>query len=160
RIVNHIRDLGHFFLLGATRAGKSTLLNLLRAAWMQYRNAQAMLFDLDGHGRVLTYLLGGAWHDLGVPGARYAPFQGIDDPLHRALVQEWLLELLTDYGCQRNAMVISHIGKGLSKLAEQPAAVRTMTTLLHILIEQGNTSTDRARAGHRDIHGMSNPDPA
>src|SRR4030095_11852390 len=41
RLVNHILGLGHFLLLGATRSGKSTLLNLLRAYWMQYLNAQA-----------------------------------------------------------------------------------------------------------------------
>ena len=36
RVVNHIRDLGHFLILGATGAGKSTLGNFLRAQWMQY----------------------------------------------------------------------------------------------------------------------------
>ena len=159
RIVNHVRDLGHFLCLGATRAGKSTLLNLLRAAWMQYLQAQAVLFDLDGHGRLLTYLLGGKWHDLGAVGQRYAPFQGIDDPLRLALVQEWLLDLLLDYGITRDAYVVSHIGKGLATLATYSAAERTMTTLLHILVAQGQASTQKARTGSRDIHGISHPDP-
>ena len=158
RIVNHVRDLGHFLCLGATRAGKSTLLNLLRAAWMQYRNAQAVLFDLDGHGRLLTHLLGGAWHDLGAPGERYAPFQGIDDPLRFALVQEWLFELLADYGIAREASVVSHVSRGLQALAERPAGERTMTTLLHLLVAQGQVSTQRARTGSRDIHGIAHPD--
>ena len=37
RVVNHLRDLGHFLLLGATRSGKSTLGNFMRAMWMQYQ---------------------------------------------------------------------------------------------------------------------------
>ena len=156
-LVNHILHLGHFLLLGATRSGKSTLLNLLRAAWMQYRYAQAMLFDLDGHGRLLTYLLGGYWHDLGAVGQRYAPFQGIEDEGRRALVLEWLLDLLRDFGQATNAIMVSHVGRGLEKLAAQPALKRTMTTLLHILIEQSERATITAQVGHRDADGFANP---
>ena len=36
RVINHVRDLGHFLILGATGAGKSTFGNFLRAQWMQY----------------------------------------------------------------------------------------------------------------------------
>lgn len=160
RLVNHIFKVGHFLLLGATQTGKSTLLNLLRAAWMQYDNAQAMLFDLDRHGRLLTYLLGGYWHDLGAVGARYAPFQGIDDETHRALVLEWVLDLLRDYGQVQNAIMVAHVGKGLEKLAAQPPLKRTMTTLLHILIEQSERATITAQTGHRDAAGFANPNAA
>jgi type IV secretory pathway VirB4 component len=43
---------------------------------MQYANAQAKVFDLDGHARLLTYLLGGTWHDLGSPTIRFQPLRG------------------------------------------------------------------------------------
>src|SRR6266853_5823751 len=36
QVVNHVRDLGHFLVLGATGAGKSTFANFLRSQWMQY----------------------------------------------------------------------------------------------------------------------------
>ena len=36
RVVNHLRDVGHFLVLGATGSGKSTLGNWLRAMWLQY----------------------------------------------------------------------------------------------------------------------------
>ena len=60
RVVNHVRDLGHFLVLGA-HAGpaRARFGNFLRAQWMQYPGAQAKVFDLDGHARLLTYLLGG-----------------------------------------------------------------------------------------------------
>ncbi|HSX80462.1 MAG TPA: hypothetical protein VLQ80_18065, partial [Candidatus Saccharimonadia bacterium] len=160
RLVNHVQGLGHFLLLGATRSGKSTLLNLLRSQWMQYANAQAMLFDLDGHGRLLTYLLGGRWHDLGAVGTRYAPFQGIADPARRVSVLEWLLALVRDYGQAQNAIMVAHLGKGLDTLAAQPADKRTMTTLLHILIEQGEKATITAQTGHRGADGFANPNAA
>ena len=72
RIVNHLRDLGHFLLLGDTRSGKSTLGNFMRAMWMQYRGAQAKVFDVDRHARLLTYLLGGYWWDLGSTTLRFS----------------------------------------------------------------------------------------
>ena len=36
-------------MLGATRSGKSTLGNFMRAMWMQYLRAQAKVFDVDRH---------------------------------------------------------------------------------------------------------------
>ncbi len=100
RVVNHIRDLGHFLVLGATRSGKSTFGNFLRAMWLQYRHTQAKLFDLDGHGRLLTYLLGGSWYDLGSPTLRFQPLRHVDDPLRLGLAMQWLLDLLDEFTSQ------------------------------------------------------------
>ena len=49
----YVLALVYFLLLGATRSGKSTLGNFMRAMWMQYRNAQAKVFDVDGHARLV-----------------------------------------------------------------------------------------------------------
>src|SRR5712692_9699154 len=96
RVVNHVRDVGHFLVLGSTGSGKSTLGNFLRAQWMQYPHAQAKLFDLDGHGRLLTSLLGGHWHDLGSPTLRLQPLRQCADPQRYGLILQWLLDLLED----------------------------------------------------------------
>jgi type IV secretion system protein VirB4 len=98
RIVNHLKKVGHFLVLGPTGVGKSTWANFLRGMWMQRRNRQAMLFDLDKHGRLLTYLLGGAWYDLGSPTLRLQPLRDIDDPQRFSLRLAWLVRLCTEAG--------------------------------------------------------------
>jgi type IV secretion system protein VirB4 len=110
RVTNHVRDLGHHLVLGATGAGKSTLGNWLRAMWLQYANTQAVLFDLDRHGRLLTYLLGGSWYDLGSPTARFQPLRHVDDPLRRGIAIQWLLDLMEEYHVRVTAPVQAHLG--------------------------------------------------
>jgi type IV secretion system protein VirB4 len=158
RIVNHIRDLGHFLVPGPTRSGKSTLGNFLRLMWMQYRHAQAKLFDLDGHGRLLTYLLGGQWYDLGAPGTRLQPFRRIDEELYRQLILEWLLELLEDFNIPRDARTVAFVGSNLRQLAHYPPAQRTMRQLLNLMAEGSRESGLRAKAGRIDAQGISHPD--
>jgi hypothetical protein len=92
RVVNHVRDVGHFLVLGATGSGKSTLGNVLRAQWLQYPRTQAIVFDLDGHARLLTYLLGGTWHDLGSRTLRFQPLRHVDDLVRRGIILQWLLD--------------------------------------------------------------------
>ena len=56
------------------------------------------MFDLDGHARLLTYLLGGTWHDLGSPTLRFQPLRHVDDPLRRGIALQWLLDLVAEFG--------------------------------------------------------------
>src|SRR5439155_2117709 len=158
RVVNHVRDVGHFLVLGATGSGKSTLGNFLRAQWIQYPQTQAKLFDLDGHGRLLTYLLGGQWHDLGSPQLRLAPFTQIDDPHRRGLVLQWLLDLLDEYQVPRTGEVQAYVGSTLLKLAQVPPAQWTMSTLLTIMAEQSRGTELHAKAGRIDAQGIAHPD--
>jgi type IV secretion system protein VirB4 len=158
RVVNHVRDVGHFLVLGATGSGKSTLGNFLRAQWVQYPHAQAKLFDLDGHGRLLTYLLGGQWHDLGSPQMRFAPFRTLDDPLRRGLMLQWVLDLLEDYEVPQVGEVQAYVGSTLQKLARVPVAQRTLSTLLTIMAEQSRGTELHAKAGRIDAQGVAHPD--
>lgn len=158
RVVNHVRDLGHFLCPGPTRSGKSTLGNFLRLMWMLYHNAQAKLFDLDGHGRLLTYLLGGHWYDLGAAGTKLQPFRRIDEEAYRHLILEWLLELLEDFGIARDARTIAFVGSNLRALAKYPASERTLRQLLNLMADGSRESGLRAKAGRIDAQGISHPD--
>src|SRR6266568_3582344 len=158
RVVNHVRDVGHFLVLGATGSGKSTLGNFLRAQWMQYPNAQATVFDLDGHGRLLTYLLGGQWHDLGSPTLRLQPLREIADPQRYGLILQWVLDLLEDYEVPRVGEVQAYVGSTLTKLAKLPTSQRTLSTLLTLMAEQSRGTELHAKAGRIDAQGISHPD--
>jgi type IV secretion system protein VirB4 len=125
---------------------------------MQYPRAQAKLFDLDGHGRLLTYLLGGQWHDLGSPQMRFAPFRALDDPLQRGLILQWVLDLLEDYEVPQVGEVQAYVGSTLQKLARVPVAQRTLSTLLTIMAEQSRGTELHAKAGRIDAQGVAHPD--
>jgi type IV secretion system protein VirB4 len=162
RVVNHQRDLGQFLVLGPTRSGKSTFGNFLRAMWMQYLHAQATVFDVDGHARLLTYLLGGSWYDLGSPGLRLQPLRHCDDPLRQGLLLQWLLDILELHHVTVNAYSQMFVRGALQKLALRPPAQRTWDEFLRILAEKPPGSlhevhnhrvrVDAQGIGHEDVH--------
>src|SRR5215813_11703824 len=158
RVVNHLRDVGHFLVLGATSSGKSTLGNWMRAMWLQYPHTQAKLFDLDRHGRLLTLLLGGSWYDLGSPTARFQPLRHVDDPLRRGIAIQWLLDLMEDYHVRVTAPVQAHIGSNVLKLARYPAHERTLSHLITLMADGTRETELKARAGRIDAQGISHPD--
>lgn len=166
RVVNHLyddasedfRDLGHFLLLGFTGAGKSTLANWLRLMWLQYAQTQAILFDLDKHGRLLTLLLGGRWYDLGAPAMHLQPLRHIDDELRRGIALQWLLDLMEEYHVQVTGPVQAHLGANLLKLARYPASQRTLSQLLTLMADGARETELKARAGYSDAQGIAHPD--
>jgi type IV secretion system protein VirB4 len=158
RVVNHVRDVGHFLVLGATGAGKSTFGNFVRAQWMLYRNAQATLFDLDGHGRLLTYLLGGQWLDLGSATVRLQPLRHVDDPLRRGIALQWVLDVLDEYHVPQNAAAQAYVGTNLAKLARLPAQERTISRLVTLMADGSRETELKAKAGRIDAQGISHPD--
>jgi type IV secretion system protein VirB4 len=158
RVVNHVRDLGHFLVLGATRSGKSTFGNFLRANWMQYQGAQAKVFDLDGHARLLTYLLGGTWHDLGSPTLRFQPLRYVDDPVRRGIALQWLLDLCVDFGIPLSAPTHSFLSGHFDKLAKCPPPERTLSRLLLCMAEHTREIGMKAKSGRIDAQGIAHPD--
>jgi type IV secretion system protein TrbE len=158
RVVNHLRDLGHFMVLGATGSGKSTLGNWLRAMWLQYAHAQAKLFDIDGHGRLLTLLLGGSWFDLGSPTARFQPLRHVDDPLRRGIAMQWLLDLMEEYHVPVTAQVQAYLGNHVAKLAAYPPGERTFTQYLRLLQEGARKTEEKALKGTTDAMGVAHVD--
>lgn len=158
RIVNHLRDAGHFLVLGATRSGKSTLGNFLRAMWLQYPHTQTKLFDLDRHGRLLTLLLGGSWYDLGSPTMRFQPLRHVDDPLRRGVAMQWLLDLMEEYHVRVTAPVQAHLGANVLKLAKYPTPERTLSRLITLMADGARDTEMKAKSGRIDAQGISHPD--
>jgi type IV secretory pathway VirB4 component len=162
RVVNHLRDLGHFLLLGDTRSGKSTLGNFMRAMWMQHPRKQAKVFDVDGHARLLTYLLGGRWYDLGSPRLRIQPLRHVDDARRRALLLQWLLDICEAHNVPLSAYVQMYLRGALEALATRLPARRTWDEFLRILtdkpkgyvheVHNHRIRTDVQGVGHEDIH--------
>jgi type IV secretory pathway VirB4 component len=165
RVVNHLyddrsedfRDLGHFLILGFTGAGKSTLGNWLRLMWLQYAGAQAKLFDIKRHGKLLTLLLNGSWYDLGA--RRYQPLRHCDDPQRRGVILQWVLDLLEEYHVPVTAPIQRYVEAHLVKLGDYPAPERTFTQYLRLLTEGSRGTEEMALKGERDATGSVHVKP-
>jgi type IV secretion system protein VirB4 len=131
---------------------------VLRSQWLQYPRTQAKLFDLDGHGRLLTHLLGGTWHDLGSPRLRLQPLRHVDDPARYGIILQWLLDLMEEYQVPPTAAVSAYLGATLTKLATLPAPHRTLSRLVTLMADQSRGTELKANAGRVDAQGISHPD--
>lgn len=134
RIANHgdrgRRDVGHFLMPGPTGSGKTTFANLLRALWMQYRNAQAVTFDVKRGGRLLTHLLGGQWYDLGQLNFQIQPLRELEDAQGRSMALHWVLGLLEEAKTLITGEALAYVTSNLGRVALLPASQRTLTALI------------------------------
>src|SRR5215470_8797632 len=122
--------------------------------WLQYEGTQATLFDLDGHGRLLTLLLGGSWYDLGSPELRLQPLRHVDDPIRRGIALQWLLDLMEEYGITTTAAVQAYLGSNVTKLAKLPPAERTLSRLVTLMADGSRDTELKANAGRIDAQGI------
>jgi type IV secretion system protein VirB4 len=159
RLVNHVRDVGHFLIFGATGLGKSTLVGFLVAQWFaRYRGVQCFWFDMDRSARLLTLLLGGTWYELGVPGLAFQPLRHVDDLTARGVALQWLLDRVEEAGQAATGEVVGYLSSTLVKLAQEPVRQRTLSTLVTIMAAQSREVDLRAHAGRIGADGMSRPD--
>ncbi|HEV7672630.1 MAG TPA: DUF87 domain-containing protein [Thermoanaerobaculia bacterium] len=126
----HVGDVGHTLILGPTGAGKSTLVGLLAAQFLRYRDAQVFLFDVGYSAAVLTLALGGVHFEL-QPGEgtslQLQPLRHISDPREQAWAAEWI-ESLLGFSGEVTAQHRVDIAVALRHLALEPADARTLTS--------------------------------
>lgn len=123
----HVNDVGHTAIFGDTGSGKSTLIGLLIAQHLRYKNAQVFLFDKGYSSYVLCKALGGIHFDLLSDELQHSfyPLSDIDDPNELNWACEWLEVVLES---QHLVILPRHrkaIRDALTLLARQPH--RTLT---------------------------------
>lgn len=116
----HVRDLGHAFMFGPTRAGKSTHLALIAMQWRRYRNARVFSFDKGLSMYPTCRAVGGKHFMVGGDQSQlnFAPLSRLDTPSRRAWAMEWIEAILILNGVDvkpehRNA--IAHAIKSMSE---------------------------------------------
>ena len=132
RVNLHEGDVGHTLIVGATGAGKSTLVGTLVAQWFRYAGAQVVLFDVGYSGYLLAKAAGGAHHDLaaeGDSGVRLQPLRRIDEAEERAWAGEWLEVLFDLQGVAVTPTVRSRTRRALELVAQSPPEHRTLSEL-------------------------------
>jgi len=100
----HMGDLGHGFLAGPSRAGKSVLANLLAMLFRRYPDAQIIFFDKDYSSRIPILLQGGTYLDFSsdIASKRFNPMAWLDDG-NLEFTMNWVELLLSQRGYQMDA---------------------------------------------------------
>jgi len=131
----HHGDVGHAGFIGMTGDGKSTFLNLADLSWLKYPRSEVSIFDKGGAAQVLTYLVGGAWYDLGVTPLQ--PLADITDPQEILWAVDWLSGLLTQENVLVTPPIKTALHAALLELQTWDRCKRTMTNLTSLVDHTG-----------------------
>ena len=132
----HVGDLGHTLITGATGSGKSTLLGHLATQFKRYPNAKIFCFDKGNSMEILCHAENGNHYDLDIKSTtlNFAPLQKIDDKGEFAWAVDWIEKLIslnskiTISPAQRNMLTES-----MQELASQPEHMRSLNNY-HLII--------------------------
>jgi len=123
------RDVQHTLIAGPIGAGKSTLVNLLMAQYLRYRDAQVFSFD-KGWSQKKLCLSAGGHHYAPAPdepdGDRFAPLAHVDEPAERTRAADWVEDLLQLQGVEIGPPERAALQRALELLAG--SSRRTLST--------------------------------
>lgn len=92
----HVGDLGHAFIAGPSRSGKSALVNFLITQWLRYLNARVFVFDKDYSNYITCVLNGGAYIDYASDaGMALNPIQTLANDQDWRWFGQWAEQLLS-----------------------------------------------------------------
>jgi type IV secretion system protein TrbE len=135
----HHGDVGHTAYIGMTGDGKSTALNLVDLSWLKYPYSEVSIFDKGGAARVLTFLVGGAWYDLGVTPLQ--PLADVNTPAEVLWAVDWLSGLLGQEHVRVTPKIKTALHAALIELGTWDRCKRTMT---HLTALVANTTAQQA----------------
>ena len=123
----HRGALGHTFVIGASRSGKSVMMNFLISQFTQYMPCRVIIFDKDHSCRINTLLHGGTYLDLTVPDGedaqsgshvRLNPLSLIGDPRNWDFVIGWICDMIASHGHDMTAREVERVGEAVQELAQ------------------------------------------
>lgn len=129
----HVGDLGHFLMIGPTRAGKSTHLALLATQLRRYPKMKITCFDKGNSMYPMTKAVGGLHFDIGAdakPGKapmQFSPLNYIDSKADRAWATDWIETILELNNVQVIPRITNEIANVIDAMANSPDSSRNMS---------------------------------
>lgn len=101
----HVGDLGHAFVAGPSRSGKTTSMNFLLSQWTKYAPCRVIIFDKNYSCKIPTILQGGEHIDLAGDNAnvRLNPISMVAKKEDWDFVARWIELLITSRGYKMTA---------------------------------------------------------
>ncbi|EHT8580969.1 conjugal transfer protein TrbE [Salmonella enterica] len=120
RLNLHVRDLGHGFMFGPTRAGKSTHLALIAMQWRRYPDARIFSFDKGMSMYPTCKAVGGKHFTIAADDDRlaFAPLSRLDTPSRRAWAMEWIESILILNGVKVESPMRNAIADAIKSMAD------------------------------------------
>lgn len=125
----HNGDLGHFLVVGPTRAGKSSFLNFLMGKWKQYEPSRLIIFDKDWSCRIPTILMGGNHLDLGRERVRINPLLELETENDMAWAAQWVESLIASKGYRVTSDDTKHIWMTIEGVSRLPVGTRKLASM-------------------------------
>jgi type IV secretion system protein TrbE len=119
----HVRDLGHAFIFGPTRAGKSTLLALIAVQLRRYQGMSIYAFDKGMSMYPTTKAINGLHFSVAADGSRLAfcPLQFLETKGDRAWAMEWIDAILALNGLITTPAQRNEIGHAIMSMHDSGA---------------------------------------
>ncbi|HDB9562901.1 TPA: VirB4 family type IV secretion/conjugal transfer ATPase [Escherichia coli] len=120
RLNLHVRDLGHAFMFGPTRAGKSTHLALTAMQWRRYANSRIFTFDKGLSMFATCKAVGGKHFTIAGDDNQlaFAPLSRLDTPTRRTWAMEWIEAILILNGVKVDAPMRNAIADAIKSMSE------------------------------------------
>jgi type IV secretion system protein VirB4 len=139
----HVGALGHTFVVGPSRSGKSAGMNFMISQWRKYHpNARVVIFDKDLSCRIATVVQGGQHIDLRPDGdVRMNPLVLVTEQRHWPWLARWVEGLIAARGYKVTATDAKAIYEAIAGIAAMTNrnlhSLPTLQTLLpqHLQIE-------------------------
>lgn len=90
----HRGALGHTFVVGGSRSGKSVMMNFLISQFTKYDPSRVIIFDKDQSCRINTLMHDGVYYDLAGGTLKLNPLALVGDPSHWEFLSRWVMDVL------------------------------------------------------------------
>ncbi|MDD3760644.1 MAG: conjugal transfer protein TrbE [Acidithiobacillus sp.] len=134
----HVSDKGHGLIAGPAGSGKSSLLALLAAQWLRYRNARVIAFDKGRSMYALTEAVGGQHYDIAgdLSDLTFAPLDRVaESSVERTFAENWLESLAVLQGMTITPVERNLIHNAVDGLAGEEG--RSITDVQSLLQHSG-----------------------
>ena len=130
----HVGDLGHALIVGPSRSGKSSGMNIMIAQFRKYIPSRVVIFDKDRSCRIPTILMGGDHIDISSNARiKWNPLSLLGETNALEWLAGWVEGLITYRGYRYVADDVKDVWRSLQGLAAQDPAHWTLGHLHSIL---------------------------